>query len=167
MMTELPHNQPPLGETGVQRPADAPGLLTHELQQPWRGDWGHEAALAPVAQPPVRRERLFSRKVLVGWALVTLALYFGVRAVGTAVKDSIRASVASRTSTHGPGRVTIILPNGRKIVIDNPGPAAPSTPAKAGTVPPASAPAAAPASKIPAALPSPDASKNPAPPSKK
>ncbi len=122
-MTELPRDegQNPLRETGVQARADAPELPSDELQTPWRGDWGHpELTRVPEAESPVMKERLFSRKVLVGWAALTLALYFGVRLVTTVIKDSVRASIASGAhsgaSSHG-GNVVIMLPNGKRITI--------------------------------------------------
>jgi hypothetical protein len=126
-MTELPRDegQTPLRETGVQARADAPELPADELQTPWRGDWGHEVGRAPEAEPPVIKERLFSRKVLVGWALLTLALYFGVRVVRTVIRESVRESVAAGARASGsnsrPGRVVILLPNGKRITIDRNG----------------------------------------------
>lgn len=131
-MTELPRDegQNPLRETGVQARADVPELPADELQTPWRGDWGHpELTRVPEAESPVMKERLFSRKVLVGWAALTLALYFGVRLVTTVIKDSVRASVresvaaGARTSGSNsrPGRVVILLPNGKRITIDRNG----------------------------------------------
>lgn len=71
--------------------------------------------------PPVRKERLFSRKVLIGWALLTLAAYFGLRLVTTVVKDSVREAVAARRVPGKQGSVVIVLPNGEKITINRNG----------------------------------------------
>lgn len=157
-MTELPRDegQTPLRETGVQASADAPELRTDELQSPWRGDWGHEVGRAPEAELPVSRERLFSRKVLVGWALLTLALYFGVRLVVTTIKETVRESVVTgthpRASSSG-GNVVIMLPNGKRITIGENG-AEVSTP----QVPPGlPAPKADATHPVPSALPAPKA----------
>lgn len=131
-MTELPRDegQTPLRETGVQASAEAPELRTDELQSPWRGDWGHrEVGRVPEPETPVVKERLFSRKVLVGWALLALALYLGVRLVVTTIKETVRASVresvaaGARTSGSNsrPGSVVILLPNGKRITIDRNG----------------------------------------------
>lgn len=122
-MTELPRDegQNPVLETGVQARADAPELPADELQTPWRGDWGHpELSRVPEAEPPVMKERLFSRKVLVGWALLTLPLYFGVRLVVTTIKETVRQSVTTRThprASSSGGNVVIMLPNGKRITI--------------------------------------------------
>ena len=152
-MTELPRDegQTPLRETGVQARADAPELPADELQTPWRGDWGHpELSRVPEAEPPVTKERLFSRKVLVGWALFALALYFGVRLVVTTIKETVRESVASgahpKVSSSG-GNVVIMLPNGKRITIGQNG-AEVTTP----QVPPA-----LPAPKVDATHPAPSA----------
>lgn len=126
-MTELPPNegQNPLRDTGIQRRSGS--LEPDLLQSPWRGDWGHEAGAVPAVEPPVKRERLFSRKVIIGCAAATLILYFTAHMVWTAIKESVRESV--RTSTAGnpsgsnarPGRVVILLPNGKRITIDKNG----------------------------------------------
>ncbi|MEP6905441.1 MAG: hypothetical protein ABI875_05120 [Gemmatimonadales bacterium] len=163
-MTGLPpyegHN--PLRDTGVQRSADTPERLPDELLTPWRGDWGHELSQTPEVDRPVRRERLFSRKVLIGWAALTLALYFGVHMVkhviGRSVRESARVNAARRAPGAAPNSrsegVTILLPNGKRITINNTGaeislpdapPALPAPPAE----PAPSATPAAPATKAP------------------
>jgi hypothetical protein len=84
-------------------------------------EWNRaEMERAPEANPPVRRERVFSPKVLIGWALFTLVMYFGIHFVGTVVKETVRQAVVSsrRASTPGPkGDVVIVLPNGKRITI--------------------------------------------------
>ena len=84
-------------------------------------EWNRaEMERAPEAGPPVRRERVFSPKVLIGWALFTLVMYFGIRFVGTVVKETVREAVVSsrRASTPGSkGNVVIVLPNGKRITI--------------------------------------------------
>ena len=160
-MTGLPpyEGQNPLRDTGVQRGADTPERLPDELQTPWRGDWGHELSQTPEVERPVRRERLFSRKVLIGWAAVTLALYFGVRMVKDVINRSVRENVRINTAARAPAAgansrsegVTILLPNGKRITINNTGAevslpdASPAPPApKAETAPTAIPPTAAP-----------------------
>lgn len=93
--------------TGVQSAASA-----------WE-DLGLERSVAPPT--PVRKERLFSRKVLIGWALLTLAAYFGLRLVTTVVKDSVREAVAARSVPGKQGTIVIVLPNGEKITINRNG----------------------------------------------
>lgn len=130
-MTGLPPDQgrTPFRETGVQRSSEAPEPGTDDLRTPWRGDWGHELSQLPEPEPPARREPLFSRKVLIGWALLTLGLYFGVRMVkdviNQSVRESVRVSGARGANAPGaksrPGRVVIMLPNGKRITIDGNG----------------------------------------------
>lgn len=153
-MTELPHHEghDPLRDTGVQPRSDSPH---HDpLQSPWRGDWGHETSHVPYYEPPVKSERLFSRKVIIGWAAATLILYFAAHMVRTTIKqsisESVRASKAARAHTAGaashPGKVVIMLPNGKRITIDENG-AEVSLPGES------PAPAAAPAQPAPSATP--------------
>jgi len=127
-MTELPHHEghDPLRDTGAQPGSDSP--YHDPLQSPWRGDWGHEITQVPYDDPPVKRERLFSRKVIIGWAAAALLFYFAVHMVRTTIKqsitESVRASRAARAHTAGgahPGKVVIMLPNGKKITIDENG----------------------------------------------
>jgi hypothetical protein len=67
---------------------------------------------------PAKRERLFPRKVLIGWALVALAAYFGVRIVSTVVKESVKSAVISgATTTRTKDGVVIQTPNGTRITI--------------------------------------------------
>jgi hypothetical protein len=120
----------PLRKAGVQPTAESLVVSSTELQSPWRGDWGYfNVGRAAETNRPVARERVFSRKVLLGWAFITLAAYFSVRAVGPALLGSVRESVAShapRGRKHSPGHLVIMLPNGKRIVIDNP--VSPATP---------------------------------------
>jgi len=163
-MTGLPpyEGQNPLRDTGVQRSTDTPERLPDELQTPWRGDWGHELSQAPEVERPVRRERLFSRKVLIGWAALTLALYFGVRIVKDVIGRSVRENVRVNAARRGPGAaansrsegVTILLPNGKRITINNTGaevslPDAPPALPAPGAEPAPSATPAAPGAKAP------------------
>ena len=160
-MAERPpyERQTPLREPGAQRPADQ-AHIDDPLQTPWRGDWGHELSTAPEPQAPVHQESLFNPRVLIGWAALTLVLYFGVMFVRRGINQSVRQSVhvsgvrrnGTTVSSHG-GHVVIMLPNGKRITIDGSGaqvdlpePAAPN---------PEQAPAAptAPAPKVPTTAP--------------
>jgi hypothetical protein len=57
-------------------------------------DWSR-AEIESQYEPPPPRERLFSRRVLIGWALVAVAIYFGVGIVRTVIKESVKAAVSS------------------------------------------------------------------------
>ena len=57
-------------------------------------DWSR-AEIEPPTEPPPPKERLFPRRVLIGWALFAVAMYFGVRVVGAVIKESVKAAVAS------------------------------------------------------------------------
>jgi hypothetical protein len=163
-MTKLSRDEErqPLRETEVQLSADAPELRSDDLQPPNLGDWRYrELDGTRDANPGVKRVRLFSRRVFVGWAAVTIALYFGVRVVGPVVMESIRKSVAShapRGKVQSRGHLVIMLPNGKRIVIDNPISAALPTPEESRALP---------APKGSTVLPAPKAPENPAQPPKK
>src|SRR5688500_11605633 len=80
-----------------------------------------------VPRPTARRERLFSRKVMIGWALFALAAYFGVQAATTAVKASVREAVRSgvlSSATQTKDRIVIVTPDGKRVTINRkrPGP---------------------------------------------
>jgi hypothetical protein len=58
----------------------------------------HDQAVQPVAEidePPVKQERLFSRKTLFGWAFGTIVVVFIIRMVLPAVFESVKSSIAS------------------------------------------------------------------------
>jgi hypothetical protein len=86
------------------------------------GDWNRaeiEAIAAPVPAP--RRERLFSRKVMIGWALFAIAAYFGVQVAKSAVKASVRQAVESGTlkSTETEDGLILETRNGTRVTIRN------------------------------------------------
>jgi hypothetical protein len=102
-----------------QRPADV-------TRQVAAGDW-NRADIEAVPQPAPRRERLFSRKVMIGWALFALAAYFGVQAATAAVKASVREAVRSgvlSSATETKDRIVIVTPDGKRVTISRkrPGP---------------------------------------------
>src|SRR5688572_4322686 len=89
-------------------------------------DW-NRADIEAVPQPAPRRERLFSRKVMIGWALFALAAYFGVQAATAAVKASVREAVRSgvlSSATETKDRIVIVTPDGKRVTISRkrPGP---------------------------------------------
>lgn len=101
------HFAPPVRETGVMLPSP----------DPWT-----RADIAAGAEPPAvrARERIFSRRVLIGWATVTLVAYFGIHFIGRIMSESIhRAIVSSVREVQGSAgrKVEILLPNGKRIVI--------------------------------------------------
>ena len=99
-------------------------------------DW-ERAELEAQSAPIVPREPLFPRKVLIGWALFALALYFGVKLAGIAIKEGFRAAVnTAAQSSDGKdiifqsrnGKVTISRdkPNGSITIHTSGGPGKPS-----------------------------------------
>jgi len=79
----------------------------------------HEAMpLAPVdtAPTPYVREPLFSKKVLAGWALGTLMVWFAITVVVPEIVRSVKAEVRTRMAepeTNTPGEKVIETPAGR------------------------------------------------------
>lgn len=89
-------------------------------------DW-NRAEIEAQPAPPAPRERLFSRKVMIGWALFAIAAYFGVQVAKNAVKASVRQAVESgalRSATQTKDRIVIETPNGTRVTIrrERPGP---------------------------------------------
>jgi hypothetical protein len=121
--------------------------VTRQITQ---ADWERtelDAQSAPI--PP--RERLFPRKVLVGWALFALALYFGVTMVGRILKETVKSAVVNAADQSGQkdiifrtrdGHVTISRdkPNGSISITTSERPGHPSKtviiPGAAATIPP-------------------------------
>ncbi len=75
-------------------------------------DWNRAEIESPPDDLP-KRERVFPRKVLIGWALFALALYFGVRVVGTVIKESFRGAVSTAVDNTGRKEIIYQTPNGR------------------------------------------------------
>lgn len=113
----------------------------------------YRADLEAVAeQYSPKRERLFSRKVLIGWALATLAVYGAVKVARTAIKESVKQAAVYTTGletspdqreviyTTPNGKITITKNrrNGQIIISRNRGRAGPATIA----TPPMTVPAA-------------------------
>lgn len=130
-------------------------------------DWAR-AEIEPLPEPPPPpRERLFSRKVLIGWALFAVALYFGVGIARTVIKESIKSSMAAVSEQIPRDKTTIYrTPNG-KITISRSknGSITISTDKPELPVPPTPDAAAAPRASSP--TPAPDASPAPSVPKAK
>jgi hypothetical protein len=125
-------------------------------------DWAR-AEIETPAEPPPPKERLFPRKVLIGWALFAVALYFGVRIIGTVVKETVKTSVGEAVTNaaerSGDKEIIYRTPNG-KITIsrDKPnGAITISTDKNVVRVPAPPTPDAAAAPKAPSAVPAPKA----------
>ena len=81
-------------------------------------DW-NRAEIEAMPAPAPSRERLFSRKVMIAWALAAIAAYAGVQVAKTAVKASFRQAVESGsiTSTQTKDGMVIETRNGTRITI--------------------------------------------------
>lgn len=88
-----------------QQPADV-------TRQVAASDWNRAEIESPPDDLP-KRERVFPRKVLIGWALFALALYFGVRVVGTVIKESFGGAVTTAVDKTGQKEIIYQTPNGR------------------------------------------------------
>lgn len=98
-----PPNDPRFDEPSVTRQAAATDWARAEIETP--------------TQPPPPKERLFPRRVLIGWAVFAVAMYFGVRVVGSVIKESVKAAVASAKGEAPRDRDIIYRsPNGKIIV---------------------------------------------------
>ena len=108
---------------GEPRFDERPEAVTSQVAP---ADWDR-GDIEAVPRPTPRRERLFSRKVMIGWALFALAAYFGVQAATTAVKASVREAVRSgvlSSATQTKDRIVIVTPDGKRVTINRkrPGP---------------------------------------------
>jgi hypothetical protein len=81
-------------------------------------DW-NRAEIEAMPAPARPKERLFSRKVMVGWALFAIVAYFGVQVAKSAVKASFRQAVESGTlkSTETKDGLVIETRNGTRVTI--------------------------------------------------
>jgi len=111
--------------TGEPRFSETPDITTRQVAA---SDWNRaELEAMPAPAPP--RERLFSRKVMIGWALFAIAAYFGVQVAKSAVKASVRQAVESgtlRSATQTKDGMVIETPNGTRITIRRDRPGGPS-----------------------------------------
>lgn len=90
------------------------------------GDW-ERAELEAQSDPVPPHERLFSRKVLVGWALFALAIYFGVGIIRTVIRESFRTSISTMSDQIPRDRTTIFRSRNGNITISRDKPGGPIT----------------------------------------
>lgn len=105
------------GSPGETRLSETPDITTRQLAA---SDWNRaEIEAMPVPAQPRPRERLFSRKVMFGWALLAIAAYFGVQVAKSAVKASFRQAVEAGTikSTETKDGLIIETRNGTRVTI--------------------------------------------------
>jgi len=81
-------------------------------------DW-NRSEIEPTPELPASRERLFPRKVLIGWALFALAMYFGVRIITTVVKESVKEAVTTAAEKSAKKEIIYRTPNGRITISRN------------------------------------------------
>ena len=83
-------------------------------------DW-NRAEIDLQAEPPPPRERLFSRKVLIGWALFAVVVYFGVGVIRNVIRESVRTSISTMADQVPRDRTTIYRsPNGKITISRSP-----------------------------------------------
>lgn len=78
-------------------------------------DWNRGDIELPQ-EPALPREPIFSRRVLIGWALFALVAYFGVHLIGSIIKTTVREAIntASEIGGNPPGKEIIYqTPNGK------------------------------------------------------
>ncbi len=70
----------------------------------------------PAKEPPYVKEPLFSKKVLIGWALGTLVVWFGFTVIVPAIVQSVKSAIVN-TVPDADGTRTIVTRNGTTITI--------------------------------------------------
>ncbi|MFN2602385.1 MAG: hypothetical protein ABR582_06455 [Gemmatimonadaceae bacterium] len=108
-MTNSPFNDP--------RFADPQQTGAEQLALP---DW-ERAELQPPAER-IKRERVLPRKVLIGWALATIAVYFGFQIARIAIKESFKQAAIYTTGVEtSPDKTNVIYttPNGKLKITRN------------------------------------------------
>ena len=77
------------------------------------------AALEPVAAPDpatYKKEPLFSKRVMIGWALGTLVVWFGLTVIVPAIVESVKTAIVNSVPDEH-GTRTIVTRNGTTITI--------------------------------------------------
>ena len=83
-------------------------LRDHRLDDTWLGTYTPDSYPAPpYEQRPVKQERLFPRRVLIGWGLAAFTFWFLVRVIGPLiaplVANSVKETLTHRTTIPTPG----------------------------------------------------------------
>ncbi len=109
------------------RPADESGggkleketRAAEPVEATWlTGPYADERYLVPeveVAPPVYHKERLFSRKVLIGWAAATLTLWFLIRFVAPVVMNTVGETVRETVIDRLHDRGVNVKVNGRTV----------------------------------------------------
>jgi len=73
----------------------------------------NRAELEAIPQPTQKRERLFSRRVLIGWAALALAAYLGVHFIESRIKRSVTETIQTVGAGAPTRDVIYVTPIGR------------------------------------------------------
>jgi hypothetical protein len=124
----LPRTRPvePEMPTGVVRSLDQLDSLNANRLDPLPPDFDELPE-----PPPYKKERLFSRKVMIGWAVATLLVWFAISFITPIVVETVRTEIESRmeppTTTAIPAPVVEPVP---PVTAEPVVPAEPTQPAK-------------------------------------
>jgi len=123
----LPQKQPVTPEmpTGVMRSIEQLDSLNANRLEP----------LPPYSEPlpeapPYKKERLFSRKVMIGWAAATLLIWFALSFVTPIIVESVKAEIMSRVEPPTTNTATPVVEPIAPLPSEPVAPAAPPEPAK-------------------------------------
>jgi hypothetical protein len=87
-----------------------------------RDDEWNRNYIEAQAKPVVAREPVFRKKVLITWALATLAVYMTVKVVGVAIKESFKQAAVYTTgveTTPDNRQVIYVTPNNKLMIVKN------------------------------------------------
>lgn len=87
-----------------------------------RDDQWNRDYIEAQAKPVVAREPIFRKKVLITWALATLAVYMTVKVVGVAIKESFKQAAVYTTgveTTPDKRDVIYVTPNNKFMITKN------------------------------------------------
>ena len=94
----------------------------HDEERSQRDDQWNRNYIEAQAKPVVAREPVFRKRVLITWALATLAVYMTVKVVGVAIKESFKQAAVYTTgleTTPDKRDVIYVTPNNKLMIIKN------------------------------------------------
>ena len=94
----------------------------HDEEMLQRDDQWNRNYIEAQAEPVVARAPIFRKKILIAWALATLAVYMTVKVAGVAIKESFKQAAVYTTGverTPDNREVIYVTPNNKLMITKN------------------------------------------------